>query len=181
MSKLETLPRHSLKTGGFLSFSVVGDLSILTILGYFTAHAVRRAGALFALHTLNVAAWAPVVLASAILLVLLPLVGGRLWSQVSTRYTSQGVSQWRFLSYRALAWREIERIYYDRHGLVLEGRTRAIRILTGFYRRPEQMLGVVHAHVSSGAAQPARAQVANTVRPGPSGFLLQDVVAVRSA
>lgn len=153
MSKLRKLRGHPLSTGGFLSFSVCADVTILLILGYFATHTVRRSGELLGGEAVNVVAWAPVVLVGTVLLVLIPLVAGRLWSQVTTRYTSQGISQWRFLSYRALAWPDIVRVYYDRQGLVLQGRISAIRIIADFYRRPERMLGLVQAQLCCGAEQ----------------------------
>jgi hypothetical protein len=168
MSGLRTPPGRALKTGGFLSFSALGDVAVLMIFGYFAAHIISSVGQLLGYGGASVVAWIAVVLAGAILLVFIPVVAGRLWSQLSTRYTTDGVSQWRFLSYRALAWPDILRVYYDSHGLVLEGQTRAIRIIANFYRRPELMLDVVHAHLCAGAAQPARALVANTCRPGAS-------------
>lgn len=168
MSELRTERGHALDTGGFLSFSVLTDVAVLAILAFFAVQTIRRAGQLLGLPGANVVGWVPVVLGGAILLVLMPLVAGRLWSQLSTRYTSDGVSQWRFWSYRSLAWGDIVRVYYDQRGLVLEGQTRAIRIIADFYRRPQQMLGVVHAQLAGGPQQPTRALVVNALRPGAS-------------
>jgi hypothetical protein len=169
MSKLRTSGHHPLETGGFLSFVVVADITILVILGFFATHTVRRAAELAATRA-GVGGWMPVLVASTILSVLFPLIAGRLWSQVSTRYTARGISQWRFLTYRSLDWPDVVRVYYDRQGMVLEGETRAIRIIASCYRRPEQMLRVVHAHLSRGANQPARETAVGAVRATASEF-----------
>jgi hypothetical protein len=170
MSELRTAHVRALNTGGFLSFSALADGAILLILGYFAVHVIGRSAELLRSDSASMIRWAPVVLGGAILLALIPLVAGRLWSQLSTRYTSEGVSQWRFLSYRALAWRDIVRVYYDRQGLVLEGETRAIRISADFYRRPEQMVSVIQSHLPSGPEQPAQELVVNACRPGHAEF-----------
>ena len=44
--------------------------------------------------------------------------------------------------------------------------TRAIRIMADFYRRPDQMLNIIQAHLPSGPAQPAQELVVNACRPG---------------
>jgi hypothetical protein len=167
MSELQTAPDHPLNTGGY-SFSVVTDAAVLLILGYFAVHTVQKAGELLTADRASVVAWLPVVVASAIMLVVIPLIVGRLWSQLSTRYTTQGISQWRFLSYRSLDWPDVVRVYYDRHGIILEGQTRAIRIIASCYRRPDEMHRVVHAHLSSAASQTAREQLSSAARGGAS-------------
>ena len=166
MSTRRTLHGQRLNTGGLLTFAMLGDLATLAVLGFFAVHAVLRSAELAAGAGAGLVSWVPVVLGGMVLVVLIPVVAGRLWSQLSTRYTTDGVSQWRFLSQRALAWSDILHVYCDGPVLVLEGQTRAVRILANFYRRPEQLLGILHAHLKGVSVQDRRNLLVSAKRPG---------------
>jgi hypothetical protein len=166
MSSHLTLQGKRLSTGGFLTVSMLGDVATLAVLGYFAVHAIRRSAELLTGNGASPVNWVPVVLGGIMLLVLIPLVTGRLWSQISTRYTTDGVSQWRFLSYRALAWSDIVHVYYDGQSLFLEGETSAVRILAKFYRRPEQLLRILHLHLTGVSVQEKRNLLVSAKRPG---------------